>query len=131
MDDVDWTASMRRRSDHDLLRVASEDGFEPAAVEAAQVELARRGLSANRVMEVQADLEHLRAMEAARADQSLSGAGRLAFVFLGFLLFWAVIAAIILRSRGYQRKSREAFICIDLSFLFWGAISLILAFGFA
>jgi hypothetical protein len=129
MGDIDWIRAMRRRSDHDLLDVVSGEGFEPEAVAAAQAELDRRGLAVDRIEEVEADLDRVRTIEAMRPDQPLSGPARLVFVFLGIFFFWAVIAAIILRSRSYRRKSREAFICIGWSFVFWGGVSIILAFA--
>jgi hypothetical protein len=104
----------------ELVMITSSDGFVPAAVDAARAELARRNLGADdlaRVMEADAD-ERQQAADA-RAAIPLGIAGKIAFLIFGPALFWTILAAIFLGSRGYRRKSVDALMWIAISVGVW------------
>ncbi|MCM0001059.1 MAG: hypothetical protein NBV68_16925 [Erythrobacter sp.] len=119
---------VRRMQDEDLVRIAKSqeaDGFEPAFVDAARVELQRRGLGDEAIGELAAQAEQLAAYEEAQLDAPLSWPARMAFLLFGFTTI-GIFFAVAQRYLGYPRKSFEAFVWSAAGLGFWLAIALAL-----
>ena len=122
-------ARMERLRDEDLVQIANgveADAFEPAFVEAAKLELQRRGLSEAAIGQLRNEAEQLIAFEEARKDEPLGWAGRLGFMLFGFTIL-GIFFAIAQRHLGYHRKSSDAFVWTLYGFGFWALIALAFA----
>ncbi|UYV14463.1 hypothetical protein [Porphyrobacter sp. ULC335] len=122
------TERLRRMQDEDLVRIArsrESDGFEPEFVDAAKVELRRRGLEGEAIGELAAQAEQLAAYEKAQLDAPLNWPARIAFLLFGFTTI-GIIFAIAQRHLGYPRKSFEAFVWSAASLGFWLVIAVFL-----
>lgn len=122
-------ARMERLRDEDLVQIANgveADEFEPAFVEAAKLELQRRGLSEASIGKLRTQAEQLIAHEEAPKDEPLGWAGRLGFMLFGFTIL-GIFFAIAQRCLGYHRKSSDAIIWTLYGFGLWGLIAVAFA----
>lgn len=132
MGEIDFAKRMRIVPDEELFSVVSSpDGYVPAAVEAAQAEIARRNLGSGDVARIVADVEERQRFEENKSSIPLSTAGKIAFFVFSIFLFWTIIAAIVLGYRGYGRKSTDGFkwMCIGLAFWLTASWALFLIIG--
>ena len=124
-----FAAKMSALADEDLGAIAfstESDGYEPAAISAAKLELEQRGVS-------QADLAHFfdRLSKEKKEDDNkhllpLGNAAWVVFALLGpFVL--VIIAAATLGFRGYTQKCKDAFIAILAGFILYGIIATLIA----
>ena len=93
--------------------------YEPQFIDAAQAELARRGVSGNDSHFVSEVLENVDARDKERAQARLGCASRIAFaLFSGFLIIVAAVAIYFAQS-GQTRKASDAWASIAAGWLFW------------
>jgi len=101
----------------------------PEAVQASKEELAARSLGTDQVAQIAETLETRRKQKKALADKPLSWPGRVAFFVLPVGLLPIIILVIVassLESRGYMRKSSEAYRWMGVGFTFWLLCGLVL-----
>ena len=127
MSEVDFSERMKRAQDEELVNIVSSDGFVPEAIEAARAELDRRNLNPDDLVRINAQVEEARHEEGGKAELPLSTAARIAFFSFGFFIFWSIAVAVLLSTRGYKRKSSEAFKWMAIGTGFWIFLGLILA----
>jgi hypothetical protein len=112
-------------SDEELAEIVSfgeKDGYLPAAVEAARKALVDRNPSSAAISTIAHSVGTKRGRDAELANQPLSWPARVAFFVLpgGILpIIVLMIVASTLGSRGYQRKSSEAWKWMGLGVAFW------------
>jgi hypothetical protein len=128
MSDIDFSERMRRVPDEELISILSSDGFVPEAVEAARAELERRNLNPGDLVRMSAQVEEARHEEEGKAELPLSRAAKVAFFFFGFFVFWSIAVAIVLSTRGYRRKSKDAVKWMAIGTAFWIALFAVLDF---
>ena len=125
MDSRDFTKAMTGRSDEELYEIVQfgqEDEFVPEAALAAKKEFDRRHLSSEQHAELAQSIQEKRQQKKKLAEKRLSWPARIAFfVFpLGFLpILILVIFAASLESKGYSRKSSEAYKWMGTGVVFW------------
>lgn len=125
---VEFRERMAAMRNEDLIRIAqfgNQDGFELAAIEAAQAELDGRGVSTSDVAQVLDDADVLRRMEETKHLVPLGWGGRILFAISAPLIL-TMIGAVVLSARGYGRKSREAWLSILAGYGLWIAVPMIL-----
>ena len=125
MTKVDWTARASRLPDEDLLEivaVGNPGAYEQDVILAAEAELGKRSLDVTVVERIETQLEETRQFEAARATLPLSNAAWVACVLFGVVIFWTLVAAYILRHRGYRLKARQVVGAIPISIGFWALV---------
>jgi hypothetical protein len=130
MAEVDWKARTARLPDEDLFEIVAAGNpgdFEQNVILAATAELEKRSLEATVVERIETQLAEARQFETARATLPLSNWAWVAFVIFGVVIFWTLVAAYILRHRGYRLKSRQAVAAIPISIGFWSLVGLALA----
>lgn len=128
MSEVDFTKRMSLVPDEELIAVVSGDGFVPAAVDAARLELERRNLGHEEVARISADIEDLRRFKGDRSSIPLSLAGKIAFFVFSPALLWIFVAVLVLAFRGYGRKFNDGLKWMAMGLAFWGAIAVAIAF---
>ena len=131
MAEMDWKMRAKRLADEDLFEIVASGnpgGFEPDVILAAEAELESRSLATATVKRIETQLEETRQFEAARATLPLSNAAWVAFVLFGVVIFWTLVAAYILRHRGYRLKARQAVGAIPISIGFWALVGFALAY---
>ena len=125
MTEVDWNARVGRLADEDLVEIVStgdSGGFEAVAVQAATVELNRRGIAPQFVADVETAVQDRHASRRARATEPLSNAGWVAFILFGPILMVTLAIVIIFVAMGQTQKAKDALITILWSFLLWAAL---------
>lgn len=125
---VEFSERLANMRNEDLIRIAQfgdQDGFEPAAIAAAQAELDGRGVSASDVAQVLGDADVLRRMAETKHLVPLGWGGRILFAISAPLIL-PMIGAVVLSARGYARKSREAWLSILAGYGLWIAVPMIL-----
>jgi hypothetical protein len=125
MDKENFADQMSDRSDEELYEIAyfgSEDGFVSQAVQAAKQELDQRGLDNDKLEQLTKSAETKRKQQKELAEKHLSWPARIAFFILPLGLIPIVILIVIaasLESRGYTRKSSEAYKWMCTGFIVW------------
>lgn len=107
---------------YEIVQFGQEDEFVPEAVLAAKKEFDRRHLSSEQHAELAQSIQEKRQQKKKLAGKRLSWPARIAFfVFpLGFLpIVILVIVAMFLESKGYSRKSSEAYKWMGVGVVFW------------
>ncbi|NKJ43768.1 hypothetical protein [Novosphingobium sp. SG720] len=118
--EADFAKRMASMSDVDLVRIAadvSNEGFEPAAVAAAEMEIARRAIPEHEIEQAIDDYNDHLVGEGDREFRPLSAGGWILAVVFGPILALSVGMAIALRIQGYRRMSNQVFASIGLSYL--------------
>lgn len=131
MTEIDWKTRAKRLADEDLFEIiacGNPGGFEPDVILAAEAEVESRSLDTATVKRIETQLEQTRQFETARATLPLSNAAWVAFVLFGVVIFWTLVAAYILRHRGYRLKARQAVGAIPISIGFWALVGFALAY---
>jgi hypothetical protein len=138
MDKENFAEQMSDRSDEELYEIAyfgDEDGFVSQAVQVAKQALDQRALGNDRVAQLAKSVETKRGHQKVLAEKPLSWPARVAFFVLPLSLVAIIILIIIaasLESRGYSRKSSEAYKWMCAGFFFWLLLALVLvALNFA
>jgi hypothetical protein len=131
MDSRDFAQQMQRLSDEELTEVVNfgeKDGYLPEAVEAARKELVSRNLSPTDVSTIAHSVGTRRDRDAQLASQPLSWPARVTFFILAGVS-WPIMVfiALSLGTRGYRKKSSEAWKWMGLGIAFW--IGLIILFA--
>lgn len=125
MDSRDFTKAMTERSDEELYEIVhfgSEDGFVPDAIKAAKNDFNQRNLDSEQEVEIAHAIENKHQQKKLLAEKPLSWPARIAFFILplGFLpIFILAIVAASLESKGYGRKSSEAYRWMGVGVAFW------------
>lgn len=127
MSDGDFAERMKRVPNEELFYVISSEGFQPDAVAAAQLEIARRGIAADETAQYQTDIEERRIEDEDRPNRPLSVAGKLAFLFFGPIMLLTLPALFVLNYRGYRQKRVDGLTFMLLGFAMYGTISFILS----
>ena len=137
MDGRDFTQQMQRLSDEELAEIVSfgeKDGYLPAAVETARKELVARNPSSAAIPTIARSVGTKRLRDAELASQPLSWPARVAFFALPIGVVPIILLMVVassLGSKGYQRKSSEAWKWMGLGIVFWiGLIILTLVLRF-
>ncbi|MFT4026088.1 MAG: hypothetical protein QM676_04720 [Novosphingobium sp.] len=125
---TDFRARMTTMRDEDLIRImqfGDDEGYETSAIEAARAEIDNRGIAISDISEVIKDENNLRGMDEVKHLVPLSWGGRIAFAILAPLTF-TMLGAVVLGTRGYAQKSREAWLSILAGYGLWVGIPMIL-----
>jgi hypothetical protein len=123
---------MREVSDEELYEIVkfgSEDDFIFDAIAAAKNEFERRNLSSEKQSEIAQIIQNKREQERIMSEKPLSWPGRIAFFIISSGLITIIILSIIagrLESRGYSRKSSEAYKWMGAGVIFWIGLGVIL-----
>ena len=125
MNTVDFAKRYSHAPDEELVNIVSADGFVPEAVEAANVELARRNISPDDFAGLSVRVKSLQRVEESRPAVPLSTAGKMAFFAFGPCLLFTLAAAVLLRTSGFRRKSNDAFKWTGIGIAFWFSIGCI------
>ena len=131
MGDIDWAGRMARLPDEDIIEIVSsgtEGGFEREVVEAATVELDRRDLAPQSVVDIEALVQRERDSRKGRATEPLSNAGWAVFAIIGPILFVTLGIVIFFAAMGQSQKAKDALGAIALSFIFWMLVAGTLTF---
>ncbi len=121
MDNRDFTEAMQERSNEELYEIvnfAEDEDFVPGAIVVAEKEFAARNLSPTDLSAIAESVKAKREL----ANRPLSRPSRIAFFILptGILtILILVIIAMSLNSRGYSRKSSEAWLWMGRGIAFW------------
>ena len=127
MNSQDFTKAMRERSDeepYEIVNFGEEDGFVPDAIAAADKELENHNLSPADLSTIVESVKRKRGQQMELASLPLSWPSRIAFFILG-PGFIPILIAYSLESRGYNRKSSEAWKWIFRGFKFWFGLGVI------
>ena len=122
MDGRDFTQQMQKLSDEELVEIVSfseKDSYLPEAIEAARQELVARNLSSAAISAMAHSLGTRRHRD---ASQPLSWPARIAFFVLpvgALSIMILIVVAWSLQSKGYKRKSSEAWKWMGLGIVFW------------
>ena len=98
---------MSKRTDADLLKIVTgpADDYQPAALEAAKKEFAKRNLSADQLATVMQENEQDQKLKDDKANQPLgTGWKVLTFIFPGLI---QIIFSGTFKADGYDRKAKE------------------------
>lgn len=131
MDSCDFAKAMTERSDeeiYEIVQFGQEDEFVPEAVLAAKKEFDRRQLSSEQHAELAQSIQEKRQQKRKLAEKRLSWPARIAFFVLplGFLpIFILVIFAASMESKGYSRKSSEAYKWMGVGVVFWVGLGVV------
>ncbi len=126
MDNRDFSEAMRERSNEELYEIvnfAKEEDFLPGAIAAAEKEFRARNLNPTDLSEIAESVKTKREL----ADRPLSWPSRIAFFVLPTGIITILILVIIathLGSRGYSRKSSEAWLWMGWGIGFWICLSI-------
>ena len=127
---IDFRSTMRRYPDQEIIRIIQNgeaEGIDPAAIAAAQDELASRGRTQEQVEATVSEVQIADANQTPQEDQELSKFSRIAFLILGFLMFpLAALVAIALAAFGYKRKSQQAWLSIGVGLIPIAIIAIVL-----
>lgn len=127
MDSRDFTKAMRERIYEELYEIVNfgeEDGFVPDAIAAAEKELENHNLSPTDLSTIAESVKRKRGQQMELASLPLSGPSRIAF-FIFSLALIPILIAYSLESRGYSRKSSEAWKWMCRGFAFWFGLGVI------
>ena len=128
----DFSQHMQNLSDEELVEITSfgeKDSYLPEAIEAARNELVARNLSPTDVPTIVYSVETRRNRELELASQPLSWPARVTFFILPVVTYsWLIMVfvALSLGTRGYRRKSSEAWKWMGLGIVFWIGLIIIL-----
>ena len=103
----DFTAIMANNSDRELLKIVTvdRDNYQPAAIEAAELELKKRNLSSEFIEQANKHNEAEKQLIEAKANEPLEAVFKgLAFIFPGILM---LLFSAGYKASGYDRKSNE------------------------
>jgi hypothetical protein len=110
------TARLERLQDEDLIRIAlgdERDGYEDDYVTQARTEMAKRGLDSSTIENLKAEVVAERMIDDANAEVPLSVLGHFGFFIFGANpIAWLI--AYNLGARGFERKSKQAFVMIGV-----------------
>lgn len=98
---------MSKQTDAELLKIVTGpiEDYQPAALEAAKKELAKRNLSADRLVTVKQEVEHDQKLKDEKANQPLqTGWKVLTFIFPGLI---QTVFSGTFKADGYDRKAKE------------------------
>jgi hypothetical protein len=117
----DFTARMRALTDEELGEIVvfgEREGFLPSAIEAARKQLLARNLAPASVSTIAVSIKTKRDKESELASQPLSWPARIAFLFFSIGIF-PIFFASAFESKGYKRKSSDAWKWMALGIAFW------------
>lgn len=125
--DNKFSQIMSDYSDSKLIEIVTKlkDEYQPEAVEAANAEIKKRGLSQGRIDQAKKELKQKEEDERKKADTPLEPSAKILFL----VFFWGVIPWIIAstyKNDGYLRKYKEAWRYILIGLGVYGALFVVL-----
>jgi len=136
MSEANFSRTMSGLPEEDLIRIAfsrEEDGYLPEAIHAAKEEVNRRCVTENAISETMDDFQKEIEIDSRKHLIPLGNRTWMCFVFLGPTLP-GMIAAVLLGTRGYKQKFKDAWHAIFVGFAVYGCvailISILISFGF-
>lgn len=104
--EFDFTQAMQNETDENLIKIVTvdRDGYQPAAVIAAETALAKRNISTATFEATKKDHEEIRKAVTERANAPLDKTTKIVVFFIPFI-HWMLSRT--LRRDGYDRKAAE------------------------
>ncbi len=124
---------MAKESDAQLIKILTElrNDYQPAAVEAAEKEFARRNLSSEKIEVAKELLMQEKQVTEAKAAEPLAWHWKAFFLLLpGLSLLGVFASALLFHADGYKQKSRDIVKWTFYGFCMWtGTLALISLLG--